>query len=274
MWRRLFSLLLVAVVCAPSVLLMSACGVMTVDGVGAEVNLEGYEMVFFDDFEGLSLNLDLWEYRKSGRRRGGFLHPDQVTVENGNLVITAEYTENKYGEGWYAGMIRTKEEFCGGYFEIRCVCNAADNFWSAFWITTEGVYEHDVSQGGIYGAEIDIFETYKDKDGSRRNRVFSSIHCNGSDEDVENIDSKRIAQAEVKNLCSEYNTFGLMWTEEEYIFYVNGVETGRSAFGSGVSRVPEYILVSLEIPNEIGLEKTEMTKFVVDYVKIYQKKPQ
>ena len=263
--------MLVFILCITAIPVFGACNGTTLPLISSgKLNLDGYQLIFEDNFDGNALNLDLWKYRKSGRRRGGFNHPKQVSVENGNLVIKAEYTEEKYGEGWYSGMIRTKEEFVHGYYEIRCICNAENDFWSAFWLSQEGVYEHDISQGGVFGAEIDIFESYKNKSGCDKNYITSAIHCNGSDGDRENIDSMRAAKFRVDNLTTKYNTFGLMWTESEYIFYVNGVETGRTSFGLGVSRVPEYLLVSLEIPEEIGLPKTATTKFTVDYVKIYQ----
>ena len=63
-----------------------------------------------------------------------------------------------------------------------------------------------------------------------------------------------------------------MWTEREYIFYVDGYETARTAFGSGTSTVGEQVLVSLELPDEFYLDKGTKTKFYVDYVKIYTPK--
>lgn len=61
-----------------------------------------------------------------------------------------------------------------------------------------------------------------------------------------------------------------MWTEDEYIFYVNGEETGRTSFGKGTSAVPEEFVFGMVIPDEITLDKRDATKFVVDYVKVYQ----
>lgn len=263
--KTLLSLLL-------TTLLLTFCGCNNEESKfkGQKLNLDGYELVFFDDFNGDSLNLQNWQYRKSGRRRGGFNHPDQVSVNNGNLVFTAEYTSNKYGEGWYAGMIRTNEEFTYGYYEIRCIPNSTNDFWSAFWITHDDCYTHELSKGGVYGAEIDIFETYKNKSFTNKNFITSTIHCNGNDDDVENIDSHRVTKAYVPNLYTEYSTFGLLWTKNEYIFYVNGKETGRTSFGKGVSQVPEFVIISLEIPDIINLNKDLCTKYVVDYVKIYQ----
>ena len=194
-----------------------------------------------------------------------------MRVENGNLIMTAEYASKEYGDGWYSGMIRTVDEFKYGYYEIRCIPNYSECFWSAFWMTIDGCYDHYISQGGLYAAEIDIFETYKIHTLSTKNYITSSIHCNGSDEDIENIDSHRVVKAYVPNLRDgRYTTFGLLWTEKEYVFYVNGKETGRTSFGLGTSMVPEYVVVSLEIPNEISLSRDTTTEYIVDYVRIYQ----
>jgi len=62
------------------------------------------------------------------------------------------------------------------------------------------------------------------------------------------------------------------WTENEYIFYINGVESLRTSFQKGVSRVPEYVILTLCLPVEFPEENAGVTTdFVVDYVKIYQK---
>lgn len=252
---------------------MTSCRVINSIDPNKHLNLDGYELVMCDDFDGDSLDLSIWEYRLSGARRSGYNHPDQISVKDGNLVLTAEYKNGEYGEGWYAGMIRLKEEYTYGYFEIRCIPNPKDCFWSAFWLQSKNAYIHEASCGGVYGAEIDIFETYKNHTFKTKNFITSSIHCNGSDDDVANIDSKRIVKTYVPRIRSEYHTFGLLWTESEYIFYVDGVETGRSSFASGVSTTPEEVIVSLEIPDEITWKKSQTTQFIVDYVKIYRQKP-
>ena len=86
------------------------------------------------------------------------------------------------------------------------------------------------------------------------------------------VDSYRVSKTYVKNLRSEYTTFGLMWTEDEYIFYVNGVETGRTSFANGTSCVPEEVIVGLYGTESIDLNTDVTTRFLVDYVKIYQLK--
>ena len=97
------------------------------------------------------------------------------------------------------------------------------------------------------------------------------MHCNGYDELPNKVDSHRVAKTYVSGLRSRYTTFGLLWTPEEYIFYVNGVETGRTSFGAGTSCVPEEVVIGLYAKG-IDLDKSTTTRFLVDYVKIYQLK--
>lgn len=243
---------------------------------GEALNLDGYSLVLNEEFEGTELNTDIWNYRASGARRGGFNGKSQVEVKDGNLYLTAEYLENgEYGPGWYAAMISLKEYYKQGYFEIKCKVNKDKGFWSAFWIQSPiGPYDHYISQGGVNGAEIDIFEAMNAdmRLPSNRNSVTQTIHCNGVDDDIENIDSRCLGDFKVGNdIYETYNTYGLKWTEDEYIFYINGIESARSSFGKGVSQIPEEVIVSLELPDNIPFEKGYSTQMVVDYVKIYQK---
>ncbi len=86
---------------------------------------------------------------------------------------------------------------------------------------------------------------------------------------------------EVNDPYEEFNTYGVEWTENEYIFYINGVETGRSSFG-GISQVPEYLLLTVEVGGSNGKAKkswagdalspnAEPSDLIVDYVRVYNK---
>ena len=242
---------------------------------GQELDLTGYELVMYDEFDGDSLNTDLWHARGNGPRRCGYNADSQIAVKDGNLVLTAEYlTDGEYGEGWYTGAVALKEWYKRGYFEIRCICNPGGGFWSAFWLQAQHPYEAQYSQGGVGGAEIDIFEAMGYND-TPRDYITSTIHCAGVDGVEEGFQSAMLGDFKGSNIYEEYNTYGLEWTEDEYIFYINGVETTRSTFGNGVSDVFEQVIVSLEIPDEEGVSAFNpddySTDFIVDYVKIYQK---
>ena len=268
----------------PSVLLICAqllCGAIfdtSYPVYGQKLDLTGYREVFCDEFDGETLDTVAWQYRASGARRNGFNAPSQVQLRDGNLILTGEYRSEEtgeYGAGWYAGMISLRQKYVRGYYEIRCKINKGKGFWSAFWIQAPNPYDHNISRGGIGGAEIDIFESFAydaffpwDRDA-----VTQTIHCNGWDDDPEHIDSRMLGNFRGKDIYDSYNTYGVEWTEDEYIFYINGVESARSSFGNGVSEVPEEVIVSLEIPDQFpdNYAQDFTTQYIVDYVKIYQK---
>ena len=250
---------------------------------GETLDLSGYTLVVDEDFDGEALNTDVWYYRSlgSGNAGCGFNAASQVRLQNGNMILTAEYLDAQkgaYGEGWYSAAVALKEWYCKGYFEIRCICSKDDGFWSAFWLQSSHSYD-DASRGGIGGAEIDILEA-TDFDAflpSRRNSITQTVYCNGSDDDDEKIDKCQFS-AVGNDIYNQYNTYGVLWTEDEYVFFVNGVETARTSFGLGVSEVPENLIVSLEIPNElpkaIADNTAHKTEMIVDYVRVYQSERQ
>ena len=243
----------------------------------------GYQMSFLVNGENIPVNNNLYlsipsvknltgVYFLTGQHNGAISY----TNENGNMIITGDYqTDGTYGEGWYTGMVKLRERYCKGYYEIRCKVNSGSGFWSAFWLQADSPYTASVSKGGVGGAEIDIFESMSYDNTFGKDSVCQTIHCAGVDGVQEGFQSERLGDFYGNNIYTEYNTYGLEWTDTEYIFYINGVETRRTSFGNGVSEVPEDVIVSLEIP---GLEElaeldkdTYRTEFVVDYVKIYQK---
>ncbi len=243
---------------------------------GQTLDLSEYTVVFEDEFDASVLDTDVWTYRASGERRGGYNSESQVKVKDGNMIITGEYLKDgEFGEGWYTGMVKLKERYCKGYFEIRCIVNSDPGFWSAFWIQADDPYTASVSKGGVGGAEVDIFESMSYDNLVGKDSVTHTIHCAGVDGEQEGFQSEHLGDFYGENIYEQYNTYGLEWTDDEYIFYINGVETRRSSFGNGVSEVLEDVIVSLEIPSEEELEDldkdTYKTEYIIDYVKIYQK---
>ncbi len=242
---------------------------------GEELNLDGYSLVMYDEFEGDTLNTDLWFHRGEGSQGQGKYSSEQVSFKDGNMIISGEYREDgRFGEGWYGAEIGTVNKYKHGYFEIRCICNKDPYFWSAFWIQADHPYEAEYSKGGVGGAEIDIFESMS-HNSTDPNSVTSTVHCAGVDGETEGIQSANLGTFKANNIYEEYNTYGLEWTEDEYIFYINGVETARTSFGNGVSQVEERPIISLVVPSsdkfDLMDKETYNTQFTIDYVKIYQK---
>jgi len=245
---------------------------------GEELDLTGYELVFEDEFTGDSLNTDVWYYRHVGSTgNNGFYAKDTVSVKDGNLIIGAQYLENgSLGAGWYASEVATNEKYTYGYFECRAIVSKGYGFWSGFWMQSDNSYNADISQGGPGGSEIDIMEANADNSEIAKNKdaVLQCVHVNGGEGDTtEGSDTSGAVYFYGNNIYTEYNTYGVMWNEEEYIFYVNGVESWRTQWRSGASHSPEEVILSVCIPGG-NLDKMHTrdfyTEFKVDYVKIYQ----
>ena len=275
-------------------------GKLPTDG---EIDMSKFELVWNDEFNDSSLDTSKWGYTWwETERKGGFWHEDMVSVNNGCLEIAAEYLdeplENKYYEKWhdkidfkeyrpgyYTGVITTngKYEQCYGYFEVRCKLPAARGLWSSFWMMNEGVF--NVDGFGDDGTEVDIFESMYYKDHWWGNdSVIGGIHYDGYGKDSKGDSIGRIF---IENdPYNEFNTYGLEWSKDEYIFYLNGKECGRISTG-GISDNPEYLLLSVEIAGKDGIADADRhgtgkigltpksnwpVKFVVDYVRCYQYK--
>lgn len=257
---------------------------------GQKIDLSGYELVFEDEFEGTELNTTAWKYCNTGVTRGGYRTPSQVEIKDGNCVITAEYLEDgQFGAGWYAGDLALLKWYKHGYFEIRCKVSDGGGFWSAFWLMGRKPYDAEYSKGGIGSAEIDIMEAPFWKQNDWHNCIHQNIHCAGVEgiydglyvqrENVDTITTKfeslEVGRFLGNDIYNEYNTYGLEWTEDEYIFYVNGVETARTSFGNGTSTETEEVRVTLCVPDAEALSKldkdTYHSEYVIDYVRIYQK---
>jgi len=270
LFRQLFSLDGLQRAGALLVVIFEIFGVVLFDAPrtprGPALDLTGYHVVLEDHFDGDALDLELWAHRGLGRSSAGRIYDEgQARVEDGKLILKAEYKENgPRGTGWYNSMIRTIEEYTYGYFEITCM---ASQHGAAWWLNSQGMTAGEaLSQGGVNGSEVDIFEAYNYDKLLSKNSVGINVHVDGYGADLK---SRQLGNWRVNNLYTQMNTFGLLWTQEEYIFYVNGVEAVRSAFKDGVSRAPEYAIISLAIPLEMDLSYT--TEFVIDSVRILQK---
>jgi len=233
---------------------------------GPQLDLTGYSVVLEDNFDGGALDLDVWEYRGTGTSSTGRMYrPEQVRVEDGRLILRAEYKQDGvYGPGFYNAMLRTKEEFVYGYFEMTCI---SARHGAAWWLNSTGMTSSALSQGGVGGSELDIFEAYNYDKLLSKNSVGVNVHVDGYGADLK---SQQLGNWRVKGLYTKMNTFGLLWTETEYIFYINGVEAVRSTFKDGVSQAPEYAIISLALPLEIT-DQSYSTEFIIDSIRILQK---
>jgi beta-glucanase (GH16 family) len=286
---------------AAMVVFAQLCGALIFDlpthPNGPELDMNKFELTWSDEFNEGTFDKTYWSghycWGDDGTwpRDTAFWNRGQVSFRDGNLIMKASYLENgpvgphgpdgpayySYGmdtNPWTDGPTKPGFEQLYGYFEMRCILPKGVGLNPAFWLLSEGMFNTDpdvgLTDGGITGAEIDVFETKYDpgKLGFHKNSVYHTIHVDSYDEYHR---SEMQGHFYAKNPHEEYNTYGLEWNETEYIFYINGVESARTDFG-GVCQVPLYLIISLGVGENIGDNKYLPAEFIVDYVRAYQYK--
>ncbi len=245
---------------------------------GKELDLDRFVLTWEDDFDGDCVDESVWSghYVWGGTeiRRGGYWNKQMASVSDGNLTIRTEYLpeglDGKPG-GYYSYGMDTRNAFEQkyGYFECRCILPKGHDLWGAFWLLCDGTF--DVGNGGVDGAELDVFESLYTQ-AKNPNMVSSNIHIDGYGDAHKALGSKKFLLH--GNPYEEFNTYGMEWNEKEYTFYINGRKSFSTDFG-GVSAVPEWLILSVEVGGEDGkptcetLAGVESSEFVVDYVRAY-----
>ncbi|NQT93544.1 MAG: family 16 glycosylhydrolase, partial [Lentisphaerae bacterium] len=177
--------------------------------------IEGYELAWSDEFNGDSLDLSKWFYRQDGVRRGqGVVAKETVSLDGkGHLVMTVR----RHGSTVQLPEIATQGRFetTYGYFECRMKMQREVGHFPSFWLQTPTIGD-PLGDPGKAGAEIDIFE-YLRKDFDK---VYHHVHWDGYGKNLKSIRGV----PSIPGVGEGWHTFSLLWTEKEYVFYVDGNE--------------------------------------------------
>ena len=226
-----------------------------------------WKQTFADDFNGTVIDPNHWNVRHENRtpRKNNFWHRGCARLDGNGLLrmITRKSTDKP---NWHdTACIETQKKFTQrfGYFEIRAEMQSQPGFWSAFWaMAAPPGSVFSTKHAGMDGTELDIYEK-----NTLDNEVQHTLHWDGYGKHHK---SKGF-RSTVPGVMEGFHTFGLLWTPDEYVFYVDGKETWRSSAG-GVAQVPIYLKVSSEIGDWGGdITKAELPdEFRVDYVRAWQ----
>ena len=219
---------------------------------------QSWELAWSDEFEGDRIDQSKWDVMGDWKRRDGFWVKEDAYLDGqGNLILRTK----KDGDRYTSGAIRTRGKFEHryGYWVCRCKFPEQPGHWPAFWL--HGNTVNQIGDGGRDGTEIDIMEK-----PWREDRNTQNLHWDGYGEAHQHVGTTFT----VPGLSEGFHTFGLYWTPEEYVFYVNGQETWRSSAG-GVSQVPQYAKLTEEIGKWGGdIAQAKLPDyFTVDYVRVY-----
>ncbi|MBD3636992.1 MAG: glycoside hydrolase family 16 protein [Crocinitomicaceae bacterium] len=223
-----------------------------------------YKLVWQDEFDGQEIDRSKWNYRSTGSKRGiGVVRRENCYLDgNGHLIIEATKEDSNY----YIGQISTIKLalFKYGYFECRVKLNNQVGPSTAFWLQSPK-FGKILDDPGQAGAEIDIME-YRRK--LRTNEIHHTVHWNGYGPEHEQKGKSPIH----KGVDEGFHTFGLIWTDKRYTFYVDGKKSWCTK--KAISHIEQYIILSVELNTWSGDPSNSKfpDKAVYDYVRVYQKK--
>lgn len=246
------------------------------------MNLYGknYKLVWEDHFDGDKLDpiWDVKHYFNIGHgEHKAWRTPDNVTLENSNLVIRGRIEEN--GD-YTSGMIKTDKLFCFkyGYCEIRAKLPIkGPGRWPGFWLC-EPPYPNKGA-----GAEIDVLEMFGDDAYIACNihawwkDAFYSGHHHINYLDGQGYPKKKALPGGA--LYSEdYHTIGFEWTPEIMQFLVDGepyctVRIDTPIFAT--CHKPLYVILSMAFGLKhlnAPVDNGTPTEYFIDYIRLYQNK--
>lgn len=250
-----------------------------------EVNLEGYHLVWEDNFDGDELDLNSWNYEYhdpgwvNNELQSYVDSKDNIYVKDGELIIQALKTQTGDQVTYTSGRINTKDkhDYQYGRFEARAKVPSGKGFLPAFWMmpTNENLYGQWPKCG-----EIDIMEVL----GDVTDETHGTLHFG---------EPHTFSQGSYKlssgDFSSEYHVFACEWEPGEIRFYVDGELyhtendwfTKKSGFGTVTYPAPFdqpfYLILNLAVggnwPGNPGENDVfgENARLCVDYVKVYQK---
>lgn len=239
----------------------------------------GYALAWSDEFDGPALDAGKWT-AEAGARRDAVMTPAAATVKDGVLTITTSTDAGTH----HTAFLTTQDRFMTtfGYFEARIMFNDAPGEWCAFWLysPTNGTPLGDPATAG---AEIDVVEhRVTDQGGwtALRDMVAMNLNWDGYGPS-EKTEQKVVALPKGAPVQGAWHTYGVLWTDTAYTFYVDGYQLWTSP--DAISHRPESIQLTCEIADRtwagnipaggFGPRGASTTRMLVDWVRVWQRAP-
>ena len=241
----------------------------------AEWELDGWTLIWQDEFDGETLDPSRWEMEIGGHGWGNNERqfytdrPENVRLEDGQLIIEAR-EEFFVRRDYTSGRIKTQNlfSFTYGRVEAKMKLPFGQGIWPAFWMLGE-----DFDQIGWPACgEIDIMEHI----GRQPRHIHGTVHGPGYSGGG---GVGHFITFPEGVLYEEFHVYAIEWEPEEIRWYVNDQHffTLRPAQvpGEWVFDKPFFLLLNLAVGGNWPGYPDETTIFpqflIVDYVRVYQR---
>lgn len=241
---------------------------------------EGMELVWSDEFDGDSIDLDNWTYDIGGWGWGNGEaqyytdRPENARVENGLLHI--ELRQEKFEENYYtSARMKTQglQEFQYGRIEARILVPKGAGTWPAFWMlgaTFDPDSGHPDRQWPVVG-EIDIMEYV----GREPDLVLGTVHGPG----YAGAGGKSGWNRQDFEIGDGFHTFAIDWDATGIRWFFDGemyheVTPDNLGRGEWVFDQPFFMILNLALGGTLGglpdLDLEYPIHYYVDHVRVYQ----
>lgn len=253
---------------------------------GEENNIpvpEGWKLVWNDEFDGSSINMQKWEHEVNAEGGGNnelqyyTSRIENSFIENGNLVIQAlkeNFTGPEGSRNYTSARLRTKNkgDWKYGRFDIKAKLPYGKGIWPAIWmLPTDWSYGRWAASG-----EIDIMELL----GHEPNKVYGTLHYGG--EYPNNVHSGTSFTLPVGNFAADYHLFTLEWEPTAFRWFVDGVlyqtqtqwHTTKAPYPAPFDK-RFHLLLNVAVggnwPGNPDSTTPFPQKMIIDYVRVFQK---
>lgn len=248
------------------------------------INDPEWVLIWSDEFDNTELDSGKWRFDIGNRNGWGndelqyYTERDNLSLENGMLVIEARREDiEEAGRlfNYTSTRIKTEGKFSVQYgkIEARIKFPYGKGLWPAFWMLGDNFRY----VGWPLCGEIDIVEFL----GHDKWTVYGTAH--GPDfSGSRGISGKyRLNQTELPAFTQDFYKFGIIWNEDEIIWYVNesiyhrvSRETIESRGNLWVFDREFFIILNLAVggrwPGYPDFDTPFPARMYVDYVRFYQ----
>ena len=177
------------------------------------------DIIFRDEFNNLGLDKFKWNISQPW----GSYHPINpyvyyskkgVTIENSNLILSTikhPVREDNMTFPYIVGLIQTYNHFVNtyGYYEMKAKMDKGVASWFAFWLTGNDGWP----------PELDIFELYGEKDGSKITTLKTTLHWKKEGQHKQHTFKAKLPE----NINTEYHIYAMDWKKDYIRFYFDNV---------------------------------------------------
>ena len=250
------------------------------------VNTAFGQLLWSDEFDsGTSLDPDIWSYDLGDSGWGNQElqnytdDPDNVRLENGNLVINIRSTGEGENSRFTSARVKTQDKLTFKYGRIEAriqMPDLADGLWPAFWTLGNNISVVGWPRSG----EIDIVEMGSGdaiSAGLINRRVGSTAHWSsggyatyGSVLDL------------AEDINGEYHIFSMDWTPDTLTTYIDGRQIWAMIINQDQCascdefHKPHHMILNVAVGgsftgiyNASGITAAVPAQMLVDYVRIY-----